>query len=144
MGLKLKFSGALFHCGRCRKSYSNPFGHVCVVRNPRGRVRVKPRASASLAVCGKCGKPYSNPLGHVCIVKTDFRKRAARAGRRTAAEAKRKKKPVVVRVKKKRAASGKPRQVHDYRKCRDADCTRVACIAYREGIERGAEMAGED
>ena len=140
MPLKFKIKGALFHCGRCRKRYSNPLGHVCVVRNPRGRVRVKPRASASLATCGKCGKSYSNPLGHVCANAGDFKKRAAAGKRREAAEAKRPKKPVKVwRLTK--PASGKPRQVHDYRKCRDEGCTRVACEAYREGIERGAEMA---
>ena len=31
----MKIKGALFRCGRCRKTYSNPFGHVCVTRLDR-------------------------------------------------------------------------------------------------------------
>ena len=173
MALKLKFSGALFHCGRCRKRYSNPLGHVCAVRNPRGKVKIKPRASASLAKCGTCGKPYSNPLGHVCTVKTDFRKRKASAGRRAAAGEKRAKraaaraKEVAARRarrerenearrarraredegrRRRRAKEQAPggraaRDKHDYRNCRDHDCERQACEAYREGVADGAEKA---
>ncbi len=176
MPLKLQFKGGLFRCGRCRKSYSSPLGHVCTVRNPKGRMRLKPKASASLATCKTCGKSYSNPLGHVCTVKTDFRKRKAAGTRRAAAEEKRKKaaaeraREVTARrarreketaarrarrtredegrrkrrAKEKAPAGRAPRQAHDYRKCRDEDCARPVCEAYREGVDRGAEMAGED
>ena len=91
MPLKLQFKGGLFRCGRCRKSFSSPLGHVCTVRNPKGRMRLKPKASALLATCKTCGKSYSNPLGHVCTVKTDFKRRKAAGTRRAAAEEKRKK-----------------------------------------------------
>lgn len=134
---------ALFRCGRCRKSYSNPLGHVCTVRSPKGRVRVKPRASASLAVCGTCGKPYSNPLGHVCIVKTDFRRRTA-AGKRRAAAAAKRKKPLVVRAKKKAPAGRASAQAHDYRACRDEDCARTACVAWREALAEGYRDGWKD
>src|SRR6266705_1098408 len=169
--VKLKFRGGLFHCGRCRKSFSSPLGHVCMVRNPRGKVRLKPRASASLAKCGTCGKEYANPLGHVCSVKTDFKKRKAAGQRREAAEAKRAKafaaraREVAARQARrekenearrarraredaarrgrraKETSRAKTSRAHDYRNCRDHDCERAACEAYREGIADGTELA---
>ena len=154
----------------------NPLGHVCIVRNPRGRLKLKPRASASVATCGKCGKPYGNPLGHVCTNAGDFRKRAAAAQRRAEAVAKREKaaatraKEVAARqarrereeegrrgrrareaeaararkAKTSAAAARTPRAAHDYQVCPDDDCTRAVCLAYREGVADGAEMAAED
>ena len=41
--------------------------------------------------------------------------------------------------KRKAAARRRGRPEHDYRNCRDADCQRVACEAYREGFENGWE-----
>lgn len=114
--MKLRIKGALFHCGRCRKSYSSPFGHVCVSRldrQPRrGRVKFAPKVTASAGNCPKCHKTMGNPLTHTCTVKTDFKKRQAIA---------------------KKAA----RPVHLYETCRDADCKRTACLAYKEGREEG-------
>jgi hypothetical protein len=151
----------------------NPLGHVCVVRNPRGRLKLKPRASASLVTCGKCGKPYSNPLGHVCTNAGDFKRRAAAAGRRgeavekrekaAAARAKevaarqarraredearrsrRAKEAAATRARKVSASAARtPRAAHDYQVCPDEDCTRAVCLAYREGVADGAEMAEE-
>ena len=36
---------------------------------------------------------------------------------------------------------GRPR--HDHRNCRDADCERIACEAYREGVADGMDAAEE-
>ena len=33
------------------------------------------------------------------------------------------------------------RPAHDYRRCRDRDCERTACTAYRDGIAYGLELA---
>lgn len=136
MPFKLKIRGAVFHCGRCRKSYSNPLGHRCVVRNPKGRTRVRPKASASLVTCGSCGKKYSNPLRHVCVVKSDAKKRRAAAGRQPVRKKSAKPaRPTVVRV------GGKKKQAHDYRACPDKDCARQACSAWKEAWREAWDKA---
>ena len=79
--------------------------------------RTRRRKPSPGLTCGRCGKRYANPLTHVCAQRSDFRKR-----QRAAAAAKRK------AARKRRAAR------HDYHRCRDLDCQRVACEAYREGV----------
>ena len=127
--MKLTLGGALFHCGRCRKSYSNPFGHVCVERLDRaprtGRTRLAPKVTASTGTCPGCGKPRGNPLTHTCTVKTDFRKRraaSAKAARPTKAA----------------------RPVHLYETCQDEECMRIPCMAYREGRREGYDEGFPD
>lgn len=116
--MKLKLQGALFHCGRCRKRYSNPFGHTCVAPVGRqGKTRFMPSASAT---CPRCHKPYGNPLTHTCTVRTDFKRRTAKA-KKDAAAAKRKARPEHPRPSA----------------CRDPDCKRTGCAAWREGHEDG-------
>lgn len=110
MGWKL--SGSLIHCTRCGK----PGGlfHTCVVKRAGGRQRWKPQASVTTK-CGKCGKTYSNPLTHTCVIKTDWKKR-------------------------RKAAAAKPKRAqHSYSACRDGDCERMGCVAYKEGLEDGYE-----
>lgn len=117
--MKLKLRGALFHCGRCRKRYSNPFGHECIAplgRRP-GKTTFRPSASAT---CRSCGKPYGNPLTHTCTVRTDFKRRTRRL------------------KKDARAAARTARPEHPTPgACRDRDCKRAACAAYREGRQDG-------
>lgn len=124
--MKVKLRGALFHCGTCRKDFSNPFGHRCVSPMGRaaGRTKLKPSLSAS---CPKCRKPLGNPLTHTCTTRTDFRRRTAKAKKDTAA-AKRKTRPE------------HPRPAA----CRDGDCKRTGCVAYREGREDGYRDGFED
>jgi hypothetical protein len=123
--VKVKLRGALFHCGTCRKDYSNPFGHVCVSRMGRaaGRTKLKPSLSAR---CPKCRKPLGNPLTHTCTTRTDFKRRAAKA-KKDAAAAKRKARPA-----------------HRYEACRDEDCKRVPCAAWRDGRREGYRDGFED
>lgn len=113
--MKVKIRGALFHCGTCRKDYSNPFGHICVSRMGRaaGRTTLKPSLSAK---CQKCRKDMGNPLTHTCTTRTDFKRRTA-AAKKDAASAKR------------RAAQ------HSYSGCSDKECRRTACVAYKEAAE---------
>lgn len=137
--MKLKIKGALFHCGRCRKDYSNLFGHVCVTRldrrAPAGKTRLTPGISASFGTCGTCHKPLgSNPLTHTCTVRTDFRKRRGEARKQEAAEKR--------AAARRPARKGKPE--HLYEACRDEDCQRTACRAYREGREEGYQEGYED
>jgi hypothetical protein len=122
MGLKLR--GALFQCGRCRRRYSNPFGHTCVTRldrkTPTGRTKVAVKLGLSAGTCGKCHRPVGNPITHTCTTRTDFKRRTAQA-KKDAAAAKRKARP----------QHPKPSV------CRDGDCKRTGCVAYREGREDG-------
>lgn len=124
--MKLKLRGALFHCGRCRKRYSNPFGHECIAplgRRP-GKTTFRPSTSA---ICPTCHKPYGNPLTHTCTTRTDFKRRTAKA-RKDAAAAKRNARPE-----------------HPLPSaCRDAHCKRAACAAYRDGREDGYRDGRED
>lgn len=122
MALKLKIR-PVFTCGRCRRKFSNPLGHVCVSASRKGgRVKLAPGA-VTVAKCDSCGKQISHPLAHVCGSKRgDFSRRKAEHAKRV------------------KAARRKPRQVHDYRRCRDEDCRRVACEAWREAWAEGREI----
>lgn len=81
-----------------------------------------PKPKISFGKCGTCGKEIKNPLTHTCTVKTDFKRR-----RKAAAKKARK-----TRQPRKQAQSA-----HSYRTCRDPDCPRVACGAYRDGVQDG-------
>lgn len=126
MGLRIAASP--MKCGQCGKRYSNPVTHVCY--NPRGhapRLQVKPRVTVD---CPRCGKPVTNPLAHVCKIPSDFRKRLAEHKKQQAA----------ARRRKARAEAPK----HDYHSCRDDNCQRRACTAYREGFVDGVASASAD
>jgi len=47
----------------------------------------------------------------------------------------------VAAARKKKPARRPARPGHDYRRCRDHDCERAACAAYRDGIAYGLELA---
>ena len=154
------FRLSLFHCGKCGARYNSLLGHVCKSNRRRGKVRLAPQASRA---CSSCGKPYANPLTHVCSNRGDFAKRK-RAAKRKAAADKRKAETAVrqakvrarvadVRKKEKAKADSRvkaartrrkapakpraPRDRHEYQACRDEDCTRLACGAFREGHAQG-------
>ena len=121
--MKLRIKGSLFHCGRCGRSHSNPLGHVCVTRLDRrerkGGTTLAPKlAVAAASKCGRCGKPLGNPLTHTCVT-ADFKQRKADFRQRQA------------------AARKAARPAHRYEECRDEDCQRTACAAYRQGSEEG-------
>lgn len=156
--MKLRLGFALFHCGRCKTSHSNPLGHVCKVRNPRGKVTARPKLTLSAGDCTGCGKPLGNPFTHVCSNAGDFRKRrnkAAAAAKRAKVNARvagvraTERRRANERVAKARAkAKGKsparkPAERHDYHACRDKDCQRVACQAWKEGLAEGYEEGAE-
>ena len=73
--------------------------------------------------CPLCGRAVTNPLAHVCKVRTDFRKRLAERKRQQAKAAREK------------ARAQRPQ--HDYHACRDPDCRRRTCTAYKEGYADG-------
>jgi hypothetical protein len=123
--VKLSARFALFHCGRCKKDYANPLGHMCTVRmdrtTPVGKTRVAPKVSVS-ASCSDCGKPKGNPLTHVCVTGSDFKRRKAAAAR----------------------AAKAARPKHLYQACHDEDCERIPCEAFREGRAEGYQNGHAD
>ena len=144
--MKLRVKGSLFHCGACRKSYSNPFGHVCVTRldrpAPTGRTRLAPTVGVSAGTCPRCGKPRGNPATHVCTVRTDFKRRKADTGKQEAA-GKRRQAASLRKIGRARQQPARP-QPHTYQACRDEDCPRAACTAYRDGRATGYEEGYAD
>jgi hypothetical protein len=129
--VKTKINVGLIQCGKCGKRYSNPLNHTCYVRRQRGKTRVKPKLNVTLGTCGKCGKAYGNPLTHVC---KDFKGRAE-AQRKQAAERRKE----AAERRKEAERSGPKRQTHNYVTCRDPDCERKTCEAFRDGYRDGFE-----
>jgi hypothetical protein len=111
-------------CGRCGQD-RELIGHVCVVRSGRAaRRRATPELKLDFGKCGNCSKRVGNPLTHVCKPRSDFKSRKAKAGK--AAKPKR-----------------QQRDKHDYLTCKDTDCPRPLCAAYRTGWREG-HRAGFD
>jgi hypothetical protein len=143
MALRIRATSPVY-CGKCGKRRG--LMHTCIVRRPSGRTRLK-KPKVMLVSCSSCGQPYVNPLTHVCRGRPpgDFKRRKAAAERaarrRKAAEQREQRRAEAAR----RRAQGGPqkRPGHNYASCRDRDCNRALCRAYREGIERGFESARE-
>jgi hypothetical protein len=112
-------------CGRCGKPREG-IRHVCV-SNSRRSATLKP--SIDFGKCGTCKKSIGNPLTHACAPKSDFKARKSRAAKREKAREREK-------ARKKRQA-----EQHDFQSCRDDECKRPTCVAYRTGWHEG-EAAG--
>ena len=114
------------------------------VKTPVKRAARQQARKASVK-CGTCGKRYANPLAHTCAPKSDFKKRKRAAERQQKREAARARKQAAAERRKaaaaerrKNAAGKRPaparRPAHDYRLCRDDECARHACRAYKDGV----------
>jgi len=134
---------------RWRRAVTRPVKRA-VRRTVRRSVR---RVSVT---CATCKKRYTNPLTHTCTVKTDFKRRKAKAARsakaaRAAEKRRERRKAATARrreAKRKRTAAAKARKAaaktrsprprppaHDYQTCRDPECEKYGCLAYRQGVE---------
>jgi hypothetical protein len=121
MALRIRVTSPVY-CGKCGRR-RGPL-HTCIVRGANGRTTLK-APKVMLASCPRCGKPYANPFTHVCISKRgDYKRRKAAAARRAKA-----------------ARPKLQRPQHDYATCRDPDCHRYGCVAFRDGYDRGAADA---
>jgi hypothetical protein len=58
--MKLKLRVPVFRCGRCRKRYRNPLGHVCTTRTDYKKRTTKARKEAA-AVRRKARPPHPPP-----------------------------------------------------------------------------------
>jgi hypothetical protein len=131
----------LFTCGACGKQYNNPLGHVCGNRGDFGkRKRARQRAEQAEARKQKRAAERQRVSGRIAAARQSERDRAAQ---RVSATGRRERARADARVAKARAAckparrAGRP--AHDYIRCRDHDCQRPACEAYREGVADGMD-----
>src|SRR5208282_3040331 len=108
-------------CGRCGKPREG-LRHVCV-SNSRRKATLKP--SITFGKCPTCKKTITNPLTHVCVVKGGFKLAKSKAAKREKAREREK-------ARKKRQA-----EQHPFESCRDDQCTRPQCVAYRTGWHEG-------
>ena len=112
-------------CGRCGKPRTG-LRHDCITSSGRAsgrRATLKP--SISFGKCPTCKKRLGNPLTHVCAPKSDFKARKSKAAKREKAREREK-------ARKKRQA-----EQHPYESCRDNECKRPLCVAYRTGWHEG-------
>lgn len=111
------------------------------VKTPLKRAARQQARKASVKC--SCGKRYTNPLAHTCAPKSDFKRRkaaeerqrkreAARERKRAAAE--RRKAAAAARRSKARPSPARRPPAHDYRLCRDEECAKHACRAYKDGV----------
>lgn len=125
----------LFTCGACGKRHSNPLGHTCSSKGDFGkRKRAAARAAATAERRRKREAHRRRVNDRVAAVR---KRERARAGERV----RRERQKAAERVRKARAAR-KParrsaRPAHSYQTCRDQDCQRIACEAYRQGLDDG-------
>jgi hypothetical protein len=123
---------ALFHCGTCGRQYSNPLGHRCEQGGDfarRGKAEKRAQETAARREKAAARRAAETGARRERRLREDEGRRARRAKENAAAKTR----------KRKAAARRRGRPEHDYRNCRDADCQRVACEAYREGFENGWE-----
>jgi hypothetical protein len=112
-------------CGRCGHP-RELIGHVCVVRSGRAARRpATPKVRLDFGKCETCNRPVGNPLTHVCAPRSDFK-------RRRRAAAKREKDQIRAKTRANRKADK-----HEYQNCKDDDCKRSACVAYKTGWREG-------
>ena len=131
----------LFTCGACGKSYSNPLGHVCGNGGDFGRrKRARQRAEAAAARKAKRAAERAKTNERIAAARAKERERSAA---RLSATRRRERARADARVKKARATARRTRPAgrpaHDWTRCRDHDCHRPACEAYREGVADGMD-----
>ena len=126
----------LFTCGTCGKGYSSPLGHACAGGGDFAtKARAKKRADAAAAAREKRKTDRA-------AARKKEQERVAEVRRHERARA-RERVAAARRAERARAPRGRPGQArprpqrHDYQNCRDADCQRTACEAYREGFADG-------
>ena len=117
----------LFRCGKCGKGYGNPLGHSCGGGGDFARRRrAQDRAADTAKRRAETAERRAREREKITAVRQRER---AKARERVAAARKAERE----KAKRKRPAGRSRPERHDYRNCRDAECQRVACEAYREG-----------
>ena len=138
-------------CGRCGRRREG-LRHVC---RSNSRRRATVRLAPVLGGCARCGKTYGgrngNPLTHVCRPRDgDYRRRkaehqrkirtAARARTRAAERDKQQARITAVRERERQRSRAR----HEYQSCKDEDCQRPVCVAFKQGYKDGYRDGYED
>jgi len=132
----------LFTCGSCGKGYSNPFGHQCSgggglkrkrAAAERQAERDKRRAREREIRAAERKRAQER-------VNTTRAKERQRARERVAVARAKAKAPSPTGRSASRPAGRGGRPQHDWALCRDAECERQVCEAYREGVADGREL----
>jgi hypothetical protein len=98
-----------------------------VARSGRAARRAAtPKLRLDFGKCDTCKKTIGNPLTHTCTPKSDFKSRKRTAEQQAKAKGKR-----------------QPDR-HDYQDCKDDNCKRSACVAYKTGYRRGYDDGFDD
>jgi hypothetical protein len=133
--------GALFHCGSCGKRHGNPLGHRCTgggrFKQLAGR-EARARAASAERQKSAEARERETAARRERRRKEDEARRGRRLREREASKAK------TARAKARPPSRRSSRPTHDYRRCRDADCQRIPCEAYREGYDDGFGSATEE
>ena len=108
-------------CGRCGKRREG-LRHVCV-SNSKRKATLKP--AITFGKCPTCKRTITNPLTNVCVVKGGFKRAKSKAAKREKARAREK------------ATSKRKAEQHPFESCRDDQCKRPTCLAYRTGFHEG-------
>lgn len=113
-------------CGRCGQP-RELIRHVCVVRSGRAALRrATPKLTLDFGKCETCNRPVGNPFTHVCAPRSDFKRRRRAAAKREKDQA--------------RARASRKANKHEYQNCKDDDCKRSACLAYKTGWREGYQI----
>jgi hypothetical protein len=123
-------------CAKCGKPRGSALTHVC----PGGgdfaarRAREDRRAAAA--------ERRQKERERIAAARAARRAKAARRVADTRRRERQKADARAARLKAKRKPAGRrSRPSHPYQSCRDRECARPACVAYRDGIEYGVELA---
>lgn len=123
-------------CPSCGKQGS-PLTHVCSNRGDFAkRQRTAGRRKAAAERKARRDEQRRRTNERVAAARRAERQKAAERLRREQARAAERVKAAKAKARPPRKP-GRPR--HDYRTCRDHDCERVACEAYREGVADGMD-----
>lgn len=115
-------------CGRCGQP-RELIGHVCTVRSGRAaQRRATPKLRLDFGKCETCNRPVGNPLTHVCAPRSDFKSRRRAAAKREKDQARAK------------ARANHKADKHEYQNCKDDDCKRSVCVAYKTGWREGYQV----
>lgn len=118
----------LFRCGKCGKGYGNPLGHTCGGGGDFAKRRgAQAREAAAAKRKAETAERRARERERIAAVRQRER---AKARERVAAARKAERE----KAKRKRPASRSRPERHDYHRCRDLECQRIACEAYREGV----------
>ena len=113
-------------CGRCGKRAD---GHPARLRVATAGAQGHAQTADHVREVPDVQEAITNPLTHVCMAKSGFKRAKSRAAKRAKERAREK-------ARKKRQA-----EQHPFESCRDDQCKRPQCVAYRTGWHEG-EAAG--